>query len=56
MILRNIITFQAPEAKCKVDVQGFILSLISLYGINRILYENMCKVCPAHKDPSCLVI
>lgn len=55
MILRNIITFQAPETKWKVDVQGFILSLTSLYGINTILYENVCKVHPAQKDPSCLV-
>lgn len=44
-----------PEAKWKVDVQGFIISLTSLYGINRILYENVCEVHPAHKDPSCLV-
>lgn len=55
MNLRNIITFQAPEAKWKGVAQGFILSLTSLYGINRILYENVYKVPPADKEPSCLV-
>lgn len=56
MILRIIITFQEPETKWKVDVQGFILSLTYLCGINRILYENVCEVHPAHKDPSFLVL